>query len=107
MALQITRVAAVQLLQTMAHHGVRYMRFGAKSGGCNGLQYELTPIVLPEERATLVPVDEHHAVELCMKSELFLFGTLIDWREDLMGKRFVFTNPNAAASCGCGSTFSV
>ena len=104
--LTITRVAATHLVSAMKKAGVRYARFSVRGGGCNGLTYELTPISQPESGASLVNLNETYAVELCMKSEMFLFGTTIDWKEGMMGQRFTFTNPNAATSCGCGETFS-
>ena len=106
MALSITKSAAVQLIRNMEHHGVKYVRFGARSGGCNGFQYELTPIERPEEGASTIPVGAQHTVELCMKSELFLFGTEIDYETDFIGQRFTFNNPNSQATCGCGATFA-
>ena len=44
---------------------------------------------------------------LCHRSTLYLLGTEIDWLEDTMGNRFIFTNPNADSSCGCGKTFNI
>jgi len=44
---------------------------------------------------------------VCGKSMFLVIGTEIDWKEDYMGSRFEFNNPNAKGMCGCGSTFSV
>ena len=104
--LQITEIAAKKLIETMKTAGVHYIRFGATSGGCNGLQYDLTPIQTPEDKGAIVHVDKHHAVQLCSKSEIFIFNTRIDYMTDVMGQRFVFSNPNASSHCGCGATFS-
>ena len=45
-------------------------------------------------------------VYICNKSLLFLIGTTIDWKKNIMGETFVFNNPNATSKCGCGSSFS-
>ncbi len=103
--LHITEIAAKKLIETMKSSSVQYLRFGATSGGCNGLQYELTPIQKPEDEGAIVHVDKHHAVQLCSKTEIFIFNTRIDYSEDIMGNRFVFSNPNTN-TCGCGATFS-
>ena len=46
-------------------------------------------------------------INVCGKSLLYLLGTNVDWKEDYMGNRFVFENPNASSKCGCGTTFSI
>jgi len=82
------------------------LRVGVKGGGCSGFSYMLD---LTEEPAGEMDEQlEIHGVKiLCdMKSYLYLNGTEIDFRDEVMGKGFVFKNPNATSSCGCGSSFS-
>ena len=83
--------------------------FGVKSGGCNGFEYKLQPV---SEGTNGDKFDELISVSgvpmiVCGRSMFMLLGTEIDWKEDHMGSRFVFTNPNASGTCGCGSTFSL
>ena len=83
-----------------------HLRVGVKGGGCSGLTYilELTDSPLPDDK-----VIEGHGVELYVdkKSYIFLAGTTLDYSGGLNGKGFVFNNPNAKTTCGCGTSFSV
>lgn len=105
--LTVTRAAAAQLISSLQSTGHRFVRFGVSGGGCHGLQYEFSKISAPEEGSSLIALDDDHSIELCQKSEVFVFNTHIDWDESIMGNRFVFSNPQSSASCGCGKTFSV
>jgi iron-sulfur cluster assembly accessory protein len=80
--------------------------FTCKSGGCNGLEYVLEPVTdKPSEVDTQV-LDNNVNIYVCQLSMLHVLGTTIDWKKDFMGERFIFENPNATSTCGCGSTFS-
>jgi iron-sulfur cluster assembly accessory protein len=84
----------------------RNMFFYVKSGGCNGFEYVLEPCDTAPKNSELHQ-EPDGALHICNMSTLYLLGTEIDWKEDIMGSRFVFSNPNARSKCGCGSTFSV
>jgi iron-sulfur cluster assembly protein len=82
-----------------------YLRVGVKGGGCSGFSYTL------DLTETITEQDEtwnQHGVEIICdpKSLLYLDGTTVDFKDELMGRGFVFSNPNATSSCGCGSSFS-
>jgi iron-sulfur cluster assembly protein len=82
------------------------LRVGVKGGGCSGFSYMLD---LTEETKgeSDEEMDSHGVKILCdMKSYLYLNGTEIDFKDEVMGRGFVFKNPNATSSCGCGSSFS-
>tara|TARA_B100001093_G_C26701524_1_gene959321 strand:+ start:328 stop:654 length:327 start_codon:yes stop_codon:yes gene_type:complete len=82
-------------------------RLSLKSGGCNGFNYKLdslTSIDLKEGEVQII--NEELYLQLCKKSELYLLGTEIDWVSDVMENKFVFNNPLATASCGCGNSFT-
>jgi len=82
------------------------LRVGVKGGGCSGFSYMLD---LTEEAATDMDEQlESNGVRiLCdQKSYLYLNGVEIDFKDEVMGRGFVFKNPNATSSCGCGSSFS-
>lgn len=83
-----------------------YLRVGVKGGGCSGFNYTLD---LVESKLDSDESWEHHGVEVICdsKSQLYLDGTTIDFKDEVMGRGFVFSNPNASSSCGCGSSFSV
>ena len=82
------------------------LRVGVKGGGCSGFEYQLEFDDKVSEDADLLV--EMHGVRVAVdkKSALFLDGTEIDFHQSLDKRGFVFNNPNATKSCGCGSSFS-
>ena len=82
------------------------LRVGVKGGGCSGFSYVLDLTESQKESDELF--DQHGIKIICdPKSLLYLSGTVIDFKDEIMGRGFVFQNPNASSSCGCGSSFSV
>ena len=81
------------------------LRVGVKSGGCSGLSYDLTFDNKKEENDK---VFEENNVKIIVdkKSFLYLVGTTLEYSGGLNGKGFVFNNPNANRTCGCGESFS-
>ena len=83
-----------------------YVRVGVKSGGCSGLSYELKfDKTLGEDDKVFEDNDIKIAVD--KKSFLYLVGTILEYSGGLNGKGFVFNNPNAQRTCGCGESFSL
>lgn len=83
-----------------------YVRVGVKSGGCSGLSYELKfDNQIGENDKVFEDNDVKIAVE--KKSFLYLAGTILEFSGGLNGKGFVFNNPNANRTCGCGESFSL
>ena len=82
------------------------LRVGVKGGGCSGFSYLLD---LTEAQKDHDEVFEQHGIKIICdpKSLLYLSGTTIDFKDEIMGRGFVFQNPNATTSCGCGSSFAV
>jgi len=82
-----------------------YLRVGVKGGGCSGFSYILD---LTERVKDSDEIFEQHGVRVACdpKSLLYLRGTTVDFKDEVMGRGFVFSNPNATSSCGCGSSFS-
>ena len=81
------------------------LRLGVKGGGCSGLSYELT--FTPEEKGDSTIAHDHFNVFIDAKSMIYLKGMMLDFEGGLQGKGFVFKNPNATSTCGCGESFSV
>ena len=83
-----------------------YVRVGVKSGGCSGLSYELK---FDNAIGDSDKVFEDNAVRIIVdkKSFLYLVGTILEYSGGLNGKGFVFNNPNAQRTCGCGESFSL
>ena len=82
------------------------LRVGVKGGGCSGLLYTLSIERGPTETDRVVE-DNNVRIFIDKKSYVFLAGTELDFSDGLNGKGFVFQNPNAKKSCGCGNSFSV
>lgn len=109
----ISKIAKGHLINLLKNSNTKEALFAVKGGGCNGLKYILEAINKPEqlEKTDIVPIDQvdniNYNLHVCQKSQFYLLGTEIDWKDNFMGQHFSFSNPNQAASCGCGSTFSV
>lgn len=105
---QLTPAAAarVQTLMEMEGKPNLMLRLGVSGGGCSGFQYGIS---LDDQVGDEDVVTEQHGVKLVVDSASLdlLTGTEVDFVEDLMGASFQFKNPNATATCGCGSSFSV
>ena len=83
-----------------------YVRVGVKSGGCSGLSYELKFDQHLEQNDQLFE-DNEVRILVDKKSLLYLVGTTLEYAGGLNGKGFVFNNPNAQRTCGCGESFSL
>ncbi len=83
-----------------------FVRVGVKSGGCSGLSYELKFDKSQAENDKLFEDNEIRIV-IDKKSVLYLAGTILEFSGGLNGKGFVFNNPNAERTCGCGESFSL
>ena len=85
---------------------VDFVRVGVKSGGCSGLSYELKFDKLKLENDKIY-TDNSVRILVDKKSLLYLIGTTLEYSGGLNGKGFVFNNPNANRTCGCGESFSL
>lgn len=83
-----------------------FVRVGVKSGGCSGLSYDLKFDKAMGENDKLFE-DNNIKVAVDKKSFLYLAGTTLEYSGGLNGKGFVFNNPNAQRTCGCGESFSL
>ena len=83
-----------------------YIRVGVKSGGCSGLEYMLKFDNKNEENDQVFE-DNGIKVIIEKKSILYLAGTILEYSGGLNGKGFIFNNPNASRTCGCGESFSL
>ncbi len=90
--------------QELDRNAVR-LRVGVKGGGCSGFSYILD---LTESQQDNDEVFEEHGIQVVCdpKSYLYLNGASIDFKDEVMGRGFVFNNPNATSTCGCGSSFT-
>jgi len=93
-------------LLNKAEAGLNYVRVGVESGGCSGLSYKLD--FDKNQKADDELIDDN-GIKLLInkKSFLYLVGTTLEFSDGLNGKGFVFNNPNASRTCGCGESFSL
>lgn len=108
--IKISDTAKSRIAQLMADEGFNvakdFVRVGVKSGGCSGLSYELNfDHAITEDDKLFEDQDVKLAVS--KKSFLYLVGTTLEYSGGLNGKGFVFNNPNANRTCGCGESFSL
>jgi iron-sulfur cluster assembly protein len=105
----LTERAAKEILRVIGEHKLgenAWVRIGAKGGGCSGFTY-----VLDFDQNGPTEFDltfEQHGVRLIVdkKSEFFMGGTTLDFNDGLLDRGFVFKNPQATGTCGCGTSFS-
>lgn len=107
--ISISEKAAKQILKIMQENEVTEnsgLRVGVKGGGCSGLSYTMGFEPEPREGDTII---NEHGIRLFIdgKSLFYLTGTELDFSDGLNGRGFVFNNPNAVKTCGCGSSFGV
>lgn len=105
--ISVTPKAIQKIREAFAKHNVSEggLRLGVQGGGCSGLSYLFK--VEPKERPQDNVFDfEGVKVFIDPKSMLYLDGMTLDYKESLIRSGFVFENPNAKKSCGCGTSFS-
>ena len=108
--IQVSETAKQKVVSLMTESGfdasADYVRVGVKSGGCSGLSYELD---FDKNIGDTDKVFEDNAVRIIVdkKSFLYLVGTTLEYSGGLNGTGFVFNNPNANRTCGCGESFSL
>ena len=104
---QITETAAHTIRKLMAKEGIDEggLRVGVKGGGCSGLSYMFSWEKRPRTGDEVFEGPDGAKIYVDRKSLLYLNGTVLDYDTSLMSKGFVFNNPNAKTTCGCGSSF--
>ena len=108
--IKVSETAKKKVIELMNDDGFNpttdFVRVGVKSGGCSGLSYDLK---FDKEQQDEDKVFEDNGVKIIVdkKSFLYLIGTTLDYSGGLNGSGFVFSNPNANRTCGCGESFSL
>jgi iron-sulfur cluster assembly protein len=102
----VTPKAIQKIRQTFEKQGVEgYLRLGILGGGCSGLSYQFK---FETKTRPTDKVFDYDGVKVIVdpKSFLYLSGLTLDYKESLMQSGFVFDNPHATKSCGCGTSFA-
>jgi iron-sulfur cluster assembly protein len=108
--IKVSDIAKKKVVELMQEDGFNpendFVRVGVKSGGCSGLSYELK---FDKENKEDDKVFEDNGIKVIVdkKSFLYLVGTTLEYSGGLNGTGFVFNNPNAQRTCGCGESFSL
>ena len=107
--INVSERAAKKILALLAKDGVSPeqggLRVGVQGGGCSGLSYNIRFDSQPRERDRIFQFGDVR-VFVDPKSFIYLHGMTLDYQESLIQQGFVFVNPNASKSCGCGTSFS-
>jgi iron-sulfur cluster assembly protein len=102
----VTPKAVDKIRGAFAREGVKGgLRLGVLGGGCSGLSYQFKFAAEPRSSDNIFEFDDVR-VFVDPKSMVFLDGMTLDWQDSLMQSGFVFQNPHAKKSCGCGTSFS-
>ncbi len=94
-----------QLLATKGNPELK-LRVYIQGGGCSGFQYGFQ-LEQEQQEDDVAIEDQGIQIVVDMLSLQYLSGAQIDFKDDLLGSRFLVNNPNATATCGCGSSFSI
>lgn len=108
--IKVSETAKKKVIELMTDDGYNptedFVRVGVKSGGCSGLSYDLK-FDKENKEEDKVFVDNDIKIIVDKKSFLYLIGTTLEYSGGLNGTGFVFNNPNANRTCGCGESFSL
>ncbi|MEI9809861.1 MAG: iron-sulfur cluster assembly accessory protein [Bacteroidota bacterium] len=104
----LTQGAIIQVKRLMSEEGfdtAQALRVGVKGGGCSGMTYILG-FGHKQENDETFDIDGIPCI-LNKSHEMYLYGMQVDWQDGLNNRGFVFKNPNASSTCGCGTSFAV
>ena len=102
---KVTPRAFERLAEIGASASGKVLRVAVEGGGCSGFQYKIDLDDPASDDLVLEGAGERVVIDEV--SLPFLGGAVIDFSEELIGARFVIDNPNATASCGCGTSFTI
>lgn len=105
----VTENAASQIQKLIAkqHPDAAGLRVGVKAGGCSGFEYVFAWEPAPKEQDLVFDGPKGVRVWIDPRSHRLLDGTTLDYDTSLMSRGFVFENPHAKSTCGCGTSFTV
>ena len=106
-AVSVTERAFARLAEIAEDSGeAKALRVAVLGGGCSGFQYEFDLEDAPAEGDTVIEANGQRVL-IDPESLPFLAGSVVDFRDELIGARFAVENPNATSTCGCGTSFAI
>jgi iron-sulfur cluster assembly protein len=107
--IRMTQNAATLITKMVARHNLPNggLRIGIKAGGCSGLSYTFAWEAAPRDGDEVFEGPDGARLFVDPRSHQLLDGTELDYDTSLVSKGFIFNNPNAKSTCGCGTSFSV
>ena len=105
----LTANAKKQLISIIESNPDNHIMFSVDGGGCAGFGYNMELINKDSinENDEVVELDDDKKLIIDSNSIMYIIGTTIDYKSDIMESTFIYNNPNAANSCGCGTSFSI
>lgn len=106
--IELTDAAQERILDLRDNmHKPAMIRIYVQGGGCSGFEYKIDMAQSVDEDDIVIQVNPFIQIMVDPISAPYLEGTTIDYETHTMGSRFVFKNPQAVSTCGCGSSFSI
>ncbi len=99
--------AKKKILSLQSNEDKRLFRVYVTGGGCSGFQYGFKFDDLDKDEDHILKFDNKLSILLDELSYPYIAGSVVDYKEDLMGAKFTVENPNAKSTCGCGASFSI
>ena len=103
----ITSKALTELVKISRLNKVKQILLSVQGGGCNGFKYNISTDFKKNKQDEVINIHSDLDLVIDHHSIFYIIGSNVDWKEDIMGSRFDFQNPNASSTCGCGTTFSM